>query len=136
MKPPTFLPHPQAAFLMMHGIGGKMLVFQAGTPNLGIGRVKNRESPQIYGSDREHTLRQPEDQFFKKFASECSRAQISLDLFTFTQQYADLASWSTISRFTCGQVRCGGWLCAGRGKGEHWGSGVAREVAACTRVLM
>ena len=79
-----------------------MVVFMATPPNVGMGAIKAREAPQLYNTEKEHTLRQPEDPFFKKFASECSRAQICLDLFTFTFEYSDLASLATVPRFLCG----------------------------------
>ena len=46
----------------------------------------------------------PEDPFFKRFAAECSRSQITLDVFCASAAYADLASMAAIPRYTCGQV--------------------------------
>ncbi len=40
----------------------------------------------------------------QRFAAEASRSQITLDLFAFSPGYTDLASWTTIPRYTCGQV--------------------------------
>ncbi|GFH07061.1 COP-II coat subunit [Haematococcus lacustris] len=68
-------PALQAAFHVMQHVGGKLLLFQAAVPSLGIGKVKNREVLSAYGTDRESTLRQPDDPFFKRFAAECSRVQ-------------------------------------------------------------
>jgi len=97
-------PALQAAFMVQSHIGGKMLLFQAAVPSLGSGKIKNRETPALYGSEREHTLRIPDDPFFKKFAAECSRTQISVDAFVFSNAYCDLASISAIPKYTCGQV--------------------------------
>lgn len=116
----------QAAFLVMGHVGGKLLLFQAAQPTLGAGRLKpSRENLNLYGTDREASLRNPEDQFFKRFAGEASSRQITLDVFIGTNGYADLASLSSIPRYTCGQARmracssslpgtalhCGRWRC-------------------------
>jgi protein transport protein SEC24 len=94
----------QAAFMVICHIGGKMLLFQAAVPTVGAGKVKNRENAALYGTDREATLRVPEDPFFKKFAAECSRVQITVDTFVFSNSYCDLASISAMPKYTCGQV--------------------------------
>lgn len=97
----------QTAFLVMNHVGGKLLLFQGGSPSLGPGRLKNREPANmaLYNTDKEPQLRNPEDPFFKRFAAECSRVQITLDVVLGSAQYADLASLASIPRYTCGQVR-------------------------------
>lgn len=40
----------------------------------------------------------------KKLAAECSRVQIGVDLFSFAPAYSDLASLSTLAKYTGGQV--------------------------------
>jgi len=97
-------PALKAAFMVQSHIGGKMLLFQAAVPSLGPGRIRNRESAAVYGTDREHTLRVPEDPFYKKFSAECSRVQITVDIFVFCNMYCDLASLSSLPKYTCGQV--------------------------------
>ena len=102
----------------MSHIGGKLLLFQSSVPSVGIGRVKNRENMALYGTEREPTMRNPEDGFFKRFAAECSRVQITVDVFAASMQYMDLASLAAIPRFTCGEVR-----------GQENGMWVVRESA-------
>lgn len=97
-------PALKAAFLIQSHIGGKMLLFQAAVPNIGSGKIKNRDIAALYGTDREHLIRIPEDSFFKKFSAECSRAQITVDLFSFSSLFCDLASLCSLSKYTCGQV--------------------------------
>ncbi len=46
---------------------------QAAPPSLGIGRIKARDNPALYGTDREHSLRTPDDPFYKRFSAEASR---------------------------------------------------------------
>jgi hypothetical protein len=99
----------QAAYLVMGHVGGKLLLFQAGLPTLGPGRLKpSRDNLNLYSTEREAQLRNPEDPFFKRFAGEASSRQITLDVFLATNGYADLASLSSIPRYTCGQVRGAG----------------------------
>ncbi len=76
-------PALQAAYLMMEAIGGKLLLFQTSVPNVGVGKITQRDNPTLYNTDSEHRLRVPEDIFFKKFAAEASKAQISIDVFSF-----------------------------------------------------
>jgi len=45
-------PALQAAFMVMSAVGGKLLVFQAASPSVGVGRIKNRDLPALYGTDR------------------------------------------------------------------------------------
>ena len=99
-------PALQAAFLVMNHLGGKLLLFQGSTPSLGAGRAKaQREQLSFYGTEREPSLRNPEDPFFKRYAAEASRVQITLDAFVGAPASPlDLASLAAIPRYTCGQV--------------------------------
>ena len=66
-------PAVNTALLTMHTFGGRMLLFSAALPALGPGRLRAREDQRLQGTDRECTLRNPEDQFYKKVAAEASR---------------------------------------------------------------
>lgn len=69
---------------------------------------QNRDNPQLYGTDREASIRQSDDPFYKRFAAECSRVQITVDVYSFSSQYIDLASLAAMPRYTCGEVRVWG----------------------------
>lgn len=97
-------PALQAAFLVMSPIGGKLLLFQSTPPSEGVGRIKQRENPAAYGTEKESMLRVPEDPFFKKFAAECTRVHITVDVFACGRVYMDLASLSALCRYTNGQL--------------------------------
>ena len=97
-------PALQAAHVAMAHVGGKMLVFTTSMPNVGVARLKNRDNATVYGTDRENSLRCPEDPFWKKMAAECSRVQIGVDIFSFAPHYTDIASLATLSKYTGGQV--------------------------------
>ncbi|GLC34598.1 hypothetical protein PLESTB_001244000 [Pleodorina starrii] len=97
-------PALQAAFMVTSHIGGKLLLFQSSVPSLGVGKVKSREAPAAYGTEREPALRNPDDPFFKRYAAECSRVQITVDVFAMAMQHCDLASLAAIPRYTCGEL--------------------------------
>ncbi|KAK2079444.1 hypothetical protein QBZ16_003136 [Prototheca wickerhamii] len=99
-------PALQAAFLVMGHVGGKMLLFQAAPPSVGIGRLRApaRDNPALYGTDREYSLRIPDDPFYKRFAAECSRCHICVDVFAFGSTYLDLASLGAMPKYLGGQL--------------------------------
>ncbi|KAK9861048.1 hypothetical protein WJX84_009471 [Apatococcus fuscideae] len=97
-------PALQAAFLVMSGIGGKLMLFQTSMPSSGVGKGKARDNHQAYGTDNEPRLRNADDPFYKKFAAECSRYQIAVDIFSFSQGFTDLASLGQLPKYTCGQL--------------------------------
>lgn len=97
-------PALQAAFLLMNHVGGKLMLFQAGAPSVGIGRIKARDNPALYGTDKEASLRTPDDAFYKKFSAEASRFQICLDVFAAGSTYMDLPSLGALTRYTGGQI--------------------------------
>lgn len=68
------IPLPKAAYLLTQQIGGKMLVFTASAPTSGLGVVRTEENPALYNTDKEYSMRQPCDPFYKRLASDCSRS--------------------------------------------------------------
>ena len=98
-------PAVQAAYMAMSHIGGKLMVFQCTLPSLGSGRLLNRgDDHRNAGTDKEAANRAPADPFYKKMAAECSRQQICVDVFASASPYADLASLSTLPRYTGGEL--------------------------------
>jgi len=74
-------------------LGGKLLVFQSTLPSLGVGRLRLRgDDVRVYGTDKEHTLRNPEDPFYKQMAAEFTKNQIAVDIYAFSDKYSDIAS--------------------------------------------
>lgn len=81
-------------------LGGKLLIFQNTLPTLGVGRLKLRgEDFRVYGTDREHALRLPEDPFYKQMAAELTKNQISVNAYAFSEKYTDIASLGTCFGF-------------------------------------
>ncbi|KAI6116142.1 Sec23/Sec24 trunk domain-containing protein [Pisolithus sp. B1] len=97
-------PALQAGFKLMAPIGGKIIVLSASLPNVGAGALKNREDPKILGTSKESGLLQPASPFYKTFAIECSRAQVSVDMFLFSASYQDVASLACLPHYTSGQT--------------------------------
>ncbi|KAL5724027.1 Protein transport protein Sec24A [Ranunculus cassubicifolius] len=101
----AFGPALRAAFMVMSQLGGKLLIFQSTLPSLGVGRLRLRgDDPRVYGTDREHVLRVPEESFYKQRAADLTKCQICVNVYTFSDKYTDVASLGTLAKYTGGQV--------------------------------
>jgi protein transport protein SEC24 len=104
-KDSAFGPAVRAALSVLgQAQGGKMMMFQSTRPSIGPGKLNRRVDSKLNGTDREHLLRVPSDPFYKKLASECAKAQVAVDLFTFgvDGEGLDLPSLSALPKFTGG----------------------------------
>ena len=82
--------------LFQNQLGGKLLIFQNSLPSLGVGRLKLRgDDPRVYGTDKEYTLRVAEDNFYKQMAADCTKFQIGINVYAFSDKYTDIASLGT-----------------------------------------
>ncbi|KDQ58689.1 hypothetical protein JAAARDRAFT_176744 [Jaapia argillacea MUCL 33604] len=97
-------PALQAGFKLMAPIGGKIVVLSSSLPSIGAGSLKNREDPKILGTAKESGLLQAASPFYKTFAIECSRAQVSVDMFLFSAAYQDVATLACLPHYTSGQT--------------------------------
>ncbi|KAF9009995.1 CPII coat sec24 protein [Cyathus striatus] len=97
-------PALQAGFKLMNPIGGKIMVLSATLPSIGAGALKNRDDTKILGTSKESGLLQAASPFYKTFAIECSRAQVSVDMFLFSAAYTDVASLACLPHYTSGQT--------------------------------
>ncbi|ESQ49323.1 hypothetical protein EUTSA_v10019975mg [Eutrema salsugineum] len=101
----AFGPALRAAFMVMNQLGGKLLIFQNSIPSLGAGRLKLRgDDPRVYGTDKEYALRVAEDPFYKQMAADCTKFQIGINVYAFSDKYTDIASLGTLAKYTGGQV--------------------------------
>ncbi|CAN6818387.1 unnamed protein product [Brassica oleracea] len=101
----AFGPALKAAYMVMNQLGGKLLIFQNSLPSLGAGRLKLRgDDPRVYGTDKEYTLRVAEDNFYKQMAADCTKFQIGINVYAFSDKYTDIASLGTLAKYTGGQV--------------------------------
>ncbi|KAK6120063.1 hypothetical protein DH2020_046193 [Rehmannia glutinosa] len=101
----AFGPALKAAFTVMSQLGGKLMIFQNSLPSLGVGRLRLRgDDIRVYGTDKEHTLRVPEDPFYKQMAADLTKYQIAVNIYAFSDKYTDIASLGTLAKYTGGQV--------------------------------
>ncbi|KAL3827996.1 hypothetical protein ACJIZ3_016798 [Penstemon smallii] len=101
----AFGPALQAAFMVMSQLGGKLLIFQNTLPSLGVGRLRLRgDDIRLYGTDKEHTIRVPEDPFYKRMAADFTKYQMAVNVYAFSDKYTDIASLGTLAKYTGGQV--------------------------------
>jgi protein transport protein SEC24 len=90
---------------------GKLSVLSASLPNLGHAALTDRNDPKLLGTSKEGTLLQPASAFYKSFAVDCSKQQVSIDMFLFGSSYQDVATLSNLPRYTGGQTWFyPGWL--------------------------
>lgn len=94
----------QAGHKLIHMVGGKMTVLSSSLPNIGQGSLTMREDKKVLGTSKEASLLQPANSFYKSFAVECSKSQVSVDMFLFSSQYQDVATLSNLPRYTGGQT--------------------------------
>lgn len=95
-------PALSAAKRVIQHVGGKLCLFQSSLPTLGEGALKPRENPKFVGTDKEQTLLNPEDPWYKENAVDFSRLQVAVDTFLFSGQYTDLATISVLSKYSSG----------------------------------
>jgi len=107
----------RAGHKLISPLGGKMVVLTASLPNLGVGSLTMREDKKLLGTSKESSLLQTANSFYKSFAVECSKNQVSIDMFLFSSQYQDVASLSNLPRYTGGQT----WFYPG------WNAGRAED---------
>ncbi|CAG7922942.1 unnamed protein product [Penicillium olsonii] len=94
----------RAGYRLISPVGGKMTVLSSSLPNIGHGALTMREDKKVLGTSKESSLLQTGNSFYKSFAVECSKAQVSVDMFLFSSQYQDVASLSNLPRYTGGQT--------------------------------
>ncbi|KAI0000191.1 CPII coat sec24 protein [Russula compacta] len=97
-------PALQSGFKLISPIGGKLVVLSSSLPSIGTGALKNREDPKVLGTPKESGLLQTASPFYKSFAIECSRSQVSVDMFLFSAAYQDVATLACLPHYTSGQT--------------------------------
>ncbi|KAK0724769.1 COPII component protein [Lasiosphaeris hirsuta] len=107
----------RAGHKLISPLGGKIVVLSASLPNVGYGKLEMREDKKLLGTSKESGLLQTASGFYKSFAVECSKNQVSIDMFLFSSQYQDVASLSNLPRYTGGQT----WFYPG------WNAGRAED---------
>jgi protein transport protein SEC24 len=94
----------RAGLRLVSTTGGKLTVLSSTIPNVGYGKLELREDKKALGTSKEASLLQTASSFYKSFAVDCSKQQVSIDMFLFSAQYQDVASLSNLPRYTGGQT--------------------------------
>lgn len=94
----------RAGHKLIGPIGGKITVLTSSLPNIGTGKLELREDKNALGTSKENSYLTTANNFYKSFAVECSKTQVSIDMFLFSSQYQDVASLSCLPRYTGGQT--------------------------------
>jgi protein transport protein SEC24 len=90
-----------AGFKLLKQTGGRITVMQTCLPNVGAGALKPREE----NVDKDSTTLNPQTDFYKKLALECAGVHIAVDLFMLNSLYSDLATLSTVSKYSGGEIK-------------------------------
>jgi protein transport protein SEC24 len=94
----------KAAHKLISPMGGKVVCLMASLPNILTGKLAPRDRAQVAGTSKESALLQAQNSFYKSFAVECSKHQVSVDMFLFSSSYQDVATLSCLPRYTGGQT--------------------------------
>jgi protein transport protein SEC24 len=71
-------------------------IFLTSLPTIGPGGLKQREDTKLYNTEKESTLFNPADPWYRQVAEECSLAGIGINMFLFPSQYIDVATISQL----------------------------------------
>jgi len=89
-------------------IGGKLQVFSCTRPTVGEAALKNREggprSAKEATDAKGPSLLQPDCEFYKTMAVECSKQQVCVDIWSCGGSYSDLATIGQLAKYTTGTV--------------------------------
>uniref|UniRef100_A0A6B2KXX6 VWFA domain-containing protein n=1 Tax=Arcella intermedia TaxID=1963864 RepID=A0A6B2KXX6_9EUKA len=96
----------KAAQHIQKPIGGKMLLFTSNLPSVGLGVLPNRFDPKLLNTPKEILLVRAQNEYYKKFALQCSKKQIGVDVFAFARdaQFLDVANLGQLTELTGGQM--------------------------------
>ncbi|XAO24239.1 protein transporter SEC24 [Cryptococcus bacillisporus CA1280] len=94
----------QAAHQLIGKIGGKIFALSASLPTIGQGVLKARDDPKLLGTSKESQLLNAGNSWYKTFAIDCSKNQVSVDMFLFSGSYTDVATLGCLPRYTAGQT--------------------------------
>lgn len=90
---------------LLNKIGGKMIVVSSSLPNIGKGKLTIRDERSVSGKPKESTtLLNVNNSFYKSFAIDCNKSQITVDMFLASSSYQDVATLSSLPKFTAGQT--------------------------------
>lgn len=93
-----------AAETLMSVGGGKILILQSNLPQIGAGKLDQRDQINLYFTPAEKSLQVPQHAFYQTLATRCAEAAITVDLFVCANGYVDLATVGALTEKTGGQI--------------------------------
>ncbi|KAJ2995947.1 COPII coat Sec23p-Sfb3p heterodimer component [Globomyces sp. JEL0801] len=94
----------RAGFEALKHFGGKLSVFQTMLPSIGLGVLQNRDDAKLIGTDKEKSLFEPQEFYWKKLGQECAVNGVSVDLYLFPTTYIDIATLGTLPALSGGDI--------------------------------
>lgn len=85
-------------------VGGQINLFLSSLPTYGAGKLQIRDDPTIYNTDKERSLFNIGHPYWRILADELAETGIGVNVFLFPEQYTDVATLSTLSSTTGGEV--------------------------------
>lgn len=104
---PSFALGPalKSAHNLTQSSGGKVVAFVSTLPNIGVGKLVQRDEESVSNKPKEASaLLSANDSFYKSFAVDCNKSQVSIEFFLTSGTYQDVATLSNLPRFTAGQT--------------------------------
>ncbi|RCI06243.1 COPII subunit, partial [Rhizopus stolonifer] len=94
-----------AARELLSSTGGKIVCFQAVSPNYGVGALlPSKIHKQNSKTTGNNVLLEPASEFYKTFSEECVKSHVCADMFVFGSQDIDVATLNVLPRYTGGQM--------------------------------
>jgi protein transport protein SEC24 len=89
-------------------VGGKVLLFASSLPTAGGGTLQPRDNPSLYGTPREEplvaALKSSQGEYYAELGKQLVAQRARVDLFMLAPDFCDLATLSTVSHATGGEV--------------------------------
>jgi protein transport protein SEC24 len=121
----------RAGLRLIGSTGGKLTVITSSMPNVGFAKLEMRENKAALGTAKETQLLQTASSFYKSFAVDASKQQVSIDMFLFSAQYNDVASLSNLPRYTGGNTYFyPGWNAARAEDSVKWATELSAYLSA------
>ncbi|ORX44709.1 hypothetical protein BCR36DRAFT_301198 [Piromyces finnis] len=94
----------QAATIALKPTGGKISLFASSIPSYGPGALKVRQDAKLLGTDKERSLYEPQDNWYKQIAQKCATGGITVDTFLLPAEFIDVATVGILASLTGGNI--------------------------------
>lgn len=85
-------------------VGGQINLFLSSLPTYGAGKLQMRDDPTLYNTDKERNFFTVGHPYWRILADELAETGVGVNVFLFPEQYTDVATLSTLSSTTGGEV--------------------------------